>query len=506
MGKSSKQIQLGAVISYMALAVNIAATLVYMPWMVSVIGKANYAMYTLAISFVNMFVMDFGLGSTVSKFISQYRAEGNAEKEEEYMATIAKLYIVLDVMIACVLTVLFFFIDKIYVGLTTGEIETFRLLYLIVASHTVISFPFMPLSGVMYAYEQLIEMKLCEMGQKLFSIGLVVLALMYKADVVFVVLANVISALCTLFVKCIIVKKGTKVRIRLSAANMAMVKQVAGFTVWVAIQAVAQRCVFSLAPTILGVVATSEDIALFAPASSIESYFASVAAAVNGFFIMRVTKYLISDEKEKLFQLMLKVGRFQVILLGMIFVVFLCVGDNFMCAWMGVDFRLAAPCAALIMIPDILIFSEQVANTAAIADNLVKYQALGYIIMAVVCVGLSFPLSAVYGVIGAAIAIAAAYAALFVYNNILYSKKLGINMWKFLKECYGRLIIPVCAVGIIGHAVCNRLIGIEGWAGVVVKGAVVGVMYIAVVALVITSEERNMILGLFRKRKGTGHD
>ena len=58
MEQSSKQIKWGAVISYAALAINIAATLFYMPWMVSVIGKANYAMYTLANSFVNIFVMD----------------------------------------------------------------------------------------------------------------------------------------------------------------------------------------------------------------------------------------------------------------------------------------------------------------------------------------------------------------------------------------------------------------------------------------------------------------
>ena len=50
MDNSTKQIRIGAVISYVALAVNIAATLLYMPWMVSVIGKANYAMYTLAYS------------------------------------------------------------------------------------------------------------------------------------------------------------------------------------------------------------------------------------------------------------------------------------------------------------------------------------------------------------------------------------------------------------------------------------------------------------------------
>ena len=154
MEKSTKQIKLGAIISYLALTLNIAATLLYMPWMVSVIGESNYAMYTLANSFINIFVIDFGLSSAVSKFIAQYRAEGNREKEIQFISTVIKVYIVLDIAILTILTILYFFIGTIYRGLTADEIRTFKYLYIIVASYAVVSFPFMPLSGIMYAYER----------------------------------------------------------------------------------------------------------------------------------------------------------------------------------------------------------------------------------------------------------------------------------------------------------------------------------------------------------------
>ncbi len=501
MDNSTKQIRIGAVISYVALAVNIAATLLYMPWMVSVIGKANYAMYTLAYSFVNIFVMDFGLSNSVSKFIAQYRAEGSVQKENEFMATVSKVYLILDAVMAAILLVLFFFIDVIYTGLTAEEIRTFRSLYLIVASYAVVSFPFMPLSGVMYAYEKVIETKLCEMFQKLFTIVLVIAALLYQADVKFVMLANVFSALIALAAKFYIVKRGTHIRLKLSLANLAMFREVAGFTVWIAVQILAQRCIFTLAPNILGIVATSGDIAVFSPANSIESYFVSLAMAINGFFIMRITKYIVSDEKEQLYQLLLKVGRFQVLLLGMVYVVFVCVGDTFMCAWMGVDFRISWPCAALIMLPDILIYSEQVADTAAVASNLVKYQALGNVIMAVVCVLLSFPLSSVFGAIGASAAIAVSYVVLFVYNNILYSRKVGLAMGRFLKECYGKLILPVLAAGAAGFFLCNKLILIEGWTGVIIKACVASAVYVLVMFSFLNRQEKEMIIGLLKRNR-----
>lgn len=501
MEKTSKQIKVGALISYGTLAVNIAATILYMPWMVSVIGKANYAMYTLANSFVSIFVMDFGLSSSVSKFIAEYRAGKNIQKETEFISTISKAYLVLDIIIAFVLMVLFFFIDKIYTGLTPDEIETFRQLYLIVASYAVISFPFMPLSGIMYAYEKLIETKLCEMLQKLFSIVLVVLALLYRADVRLVVLANMLSALMAMAVKYCIVRRSTNIRIKFSAANLAMFRKVASFTVWIAIQALAQRCIFNLAPSILGIVAASEDIAVFSPASSIESYFASVAAAINGFFIMRVTKYMIADENDRLYHLLLKVGRFQVLLLGLIYIVFICVGDDFMIAWMGADFRMAWPCAALIMIPDILIFSEQVANTAAIANNLVKQQALGYLFMAAICVLCCFPLSHMFGAVGAAAAIAIAYSALFIYNNILYTRRMKLDMWKFLKECYGSVIIPMVFAGASAFFICSRLITAGGWFGVVVKGAVSFILYVPTALAAMTKQEKQIVSSFFKGKR-----
>lgn len=501
MNQTSKQIKIGAVISYLALAINILATLLYMPWMVSVIGKSNYALYTLAYSFINIFLMDFGLSTSVSKFVAQYRAEGKPEKEKEFLATVSKAYIILDAIILIVFVIMFFFLDSIYTGLTASEIETFRWLYLIVASYAIVSFPFMPISGVMYAYERLIELKICELFQKIFSIVLVVIALLFKANVIVVVLANVVSALIALAMKCIIIKKKTMICIDFSAANLETLKQIISFTIWIAIQALAQRCIFTLAPTILGIVATSTDIAVFAPASSIESYFATIAMAVQGLFIMKITEYVVSDQQEKLYQLTLKVGHFQVLLLGMIFTVFICVGEEFMCEWMGGDFRIAYPCAVLLLLPDILIFAEQVANTAATAKNLVKEQSIGYILMAIVCVVCSFPLSKIYGALGASLAIAIAYITLFIYNHILYSKKMGLDMWRFTKECYGNLLVPIVLSCLLGYFICNKIILIGGWTGVIVKGGLVIIIYIVFLFGKLTKEEKNMLEGLFKRLK-----
>ena len=72
---SSKQIKLGALMSYFAIAFNMIAGLIYTPWMISEIGSSNYGLYTLATSLITLFVMDFGMSAAVTRFISKYRAE-----------------------------------------------------------------------------------------------------------------------------------------------------------------------------------------------------------------------------------------------------------------------------------------------------------------------------------------------------------------------------------------------------------------------------------------------
>ena len=51
----TKQIKLGAIISYFAIAFNIIAGLIYTPWMVGQIGKSDYGLYTLANSLIFIF-------------------------------------------------------------------------------------------------------------------------------------------------------------------------------------------------------------------------------------------------------------------------------------------------------------------------------------------------------------------------------------------------------------------------------------------------------------------
>lgn len=501
MSNSSRQIKLGAIISYFALGVNILASLIYLPWMVSMIGKSNYALYTLATSFISLFLLDFGLSSSVSRFVAKYNAEGRQDKVNEVVSTIARLYIIIDLTIFIVLASLFFFIGQIYTGLTEDEIIIFRQLYIIVSINSLISFPFLPLSGILNAYELFVQQKCAELFQKLFSIALIVITLLNGGDVRALVIVNVISGVLTIFLKLFFVYRKTSVRITIHNFSREVFSEVAKFSIWVTVMSLAQRCIFNLAPSILGIVSNSTEIALFAPANALEGYFFAVSAAVNGLFLATISRYVAHNEEEKIYSLMVRVGRYQFLVMGFVFIEFFCIGHDFMISWMGADFVKAWPCALILFLPDVMIFSQQIANTTVIAKNKVKEQAIGYIIMAVCCVGLSFPLSKMIGALGACIAIGIGYSILFVYMNVLYYRDLNINVFGFYKQCYVKLGFPMIVIVVIGYNLCDKFIQIKGWPGLFMKASIIFILFFAVMIFFLDESEKNILKRLINRIK-----
>ena len=91
--------------------------------MIKKIGQNQYGLYTLANSLITLFLVDFGLSSATARYISRYHAAGDKEAVDNFTGVVYKFYGIIDAVIFAVLTVLYFFLPRIYAGLTPQEIE-----------------------------------------------------------------------------------------------------------------------------------------------------------------------------------------------------------------------------------------------------------------------------------------------------------------------------------------------------------------------------------------------
>ena len=496
---SKKQITFGAILSYISIAVNILAGLLYTPWMIRTIGKSDYSLFTLANSLITMFVVDFGLSAATARFVAVYKAEGNQKKINDFLGAVYKLYILVDIVIAIILTVIFFKINSIYVKLSSEEIYRFKVVYIIAAANSLVIFPFVTLNGILTAYEKFIHIKFADLVYRFLVVGLMVLALLNGFGLYAIVTVNAIASISIVIYKLVIIKRQTDIKVNFRYRDKSLLKQIFGFSIWVTVNTLAQRLIFNITPSILGIVASSGAIAVFGIVITIEGYVYIFTSAINGMFMPKISRLdLESDSNEKLTDLLIKVGRFQYFLNGLIASGFFVCGKTFIKLWMGTDYMEAYYGILLVLIPGIFFNSTQIANTLIIVRNKVKYQAVIGVIVGIVNVAVSFVLSRFYGVIGASVSIFIAYSIRVVLYLILDKKVLNLQMNRFFKNCYLKMMPPVIFVCVAG-GIFNLFVSKTSWLIFISEGIAVCLLYVVSSAFIsMSKEERKMAISFVK--------
>ncbi len=496
---SNKQIKLGAVLSYLSIMINILAGLLYTPWMVSQIGKSDYGLYTLANSLISLFLVDFGLSAATSRYVSKYIAEGNKEKVNGFLGMVYKLYLIVDSVIFIALIVVFFCIDIIYVKLTPAELEKFKIIYSIAAIYSVIQFPFVNLNGVLTAHEKFVQQKFADIIHRVLTVGLTIVALSFGMGLYALVAVNAASGLITIIYKLIAINKTTSVKVNFRYKERNLYKSILTFSIWTTVYTLAQRLIFNITPTILGIVANSTAIALFGVVTTIEQYSYLITSAINGMFMPKISRiYANNEDGNSILPLMIKVGRFQFALNGLIVVGFSVVGNTFINVWMGKDFSLAYVGIILVILPSLFFNPLQVAHTAMVVKNKVKIQALIAVISGCINIVCSFVLSRFFGVIGACLSIFFASIVKSVLYHIAYYRVLKINIVEFMKKCYLKTF-PALFFTLLTGVLLNLLMNKVGWLYLGIKVIILVIVYaVSLFAVALSKEER---LDLLKKVK-----
>ncbi len=501
MVNEKKQISIGAIISYATIAFNILTGLLYTPWMIREIGDDQYALYTLAISVINIFMLDFGISSAVAKFLSNYYAAGQHNEVNRFMGIVYKLFICLAGIIAVLLFGFYFLIDGIYQNLTPEELVIYKRLFIIVASYSVLCFPFTTNNSVLMANERFIAVKLCGFGQKAVSVLLIVITLVAKMGVYAMVLANALSNVVFVAIKYLCIKKETSLRADFKFWDKSVARQLFDYSVWVTVGNIAGRFIFSIMPTIIAALIGSVEVTIFGLASSLEGYVFSFSEAINGMFMPKISRILgQKSATQKLSDLMGKVGRFHVISIGLIYLGFICVGREFVTLWLGDGYELVYICALILIFPSMIDVPQQIARTALLAKDIVKEQALIYIGMAVANVICSFVLLPLIGVVGAAISICIAYLLRTVAFNVLYHKRLSIDIGAYFKKTYIRWCGVALGTLAVGLAI-GEFIPEVSWIGLFGKAVLIVLVYLLLLwAVGLNKNEHKQILSMIKRR------
>jgi hypothetical protein len=182
---------------------------------------------------------------------------------------------------------------------------------------------------------------------------------------------------------------------------------------------------------------------------------------MGGFFLPKISRiFTAGDSTTKLESLAIKVGKIQMIILGLVEIGFICCGSDFIMAWLKDSTYMPAYWGAiLIMLYQLVYIPELVFYTAMFTNSsFTKHLAIIIIIETIINLSLCFVFSYFYGVLGACFAIFIARTFELILENFFYVKDLKVNIKKFFSKTYLRFIpafVAGLSVGLLLHFYLN---------------------------------------------------
>ncbi len=499
---SSKQIKLGAILSYTNITVNIILGLIYTPWMIHCIGRENYGLYTLATSVIALFVFDFGLSAAVTRFVAKYIAEGNKGKANNVIGLVYRLYFLLDAVLLALLVGIYFFIPQIYQELTPDEVEQFKVVYAIAASYSVVAFPFIPIGGIITAHEKFIQLRLCDLAHKLIKVGLMTGCLVLGYGLYALVIVNAVAGFATILLKLYVIHRYIPQKPNLSYSNKYEFRQIICYSGWTTIIAIAGRLILKLAPSILGIFSGSAAIAILGIAITVDGYTYIFASAISGMFLPKVSR-IVAKEKGNVLPLMIKVGRLQLMVVGAVVVGFACLGHDFIMLWVGDKFEESYLCTLIMVIAMLYTTPHEIANQDVYAQNKVKEMGIIHLGASLLNVALYFILAKPFGPLGIAIAVFISLVVRTALMEVMYYRKLSIDILTFLKESYLKIGGPLIAAYLLYLAFDNFLghrFGELSWVTFIVKAFAFAIIYSTSIFFILNEYEKNLFKNMLVRK------
>ncbi len=489
----TSSIKKGAIISYVAIFLNIAITFFYTPWMIKKIGVSDYGLYSLVYSFISYFILDFGLHQAIQRFIAKYRAEGSKDKVEKMLGITTRVYLIIDAVIFIVLAVFYFFITDVFTGLTAVEVERLKGLYIIAGLFSVLSFVFKPMAGAMMAYEYFVEERTLEMINRVGVVFGVCIALYLGADVFALILINGAFALLTSIIKFIVFKRKSKLNIQWNYFGKNELKGIFSFSVWAFGCGLAQRLRLSLVPSLLGVLSNSSEIAIFAIGMSLEGMVYTLSSAINGLFLPTVSRMVHGNKRDDILNLMVRVGRIQLFIIGIIFSGFFIFGHSFLNLWVGVDFVNVYWVLLLLILSNLVSLTQKIAEDLVYVENRIKETAIRIFACSLLGIIVACVFSPRYGAIGAAVGTAFGLCVYQFVINLFYKKQLGINIKLFFLSCHA-LIIPVLVVVTAIAYYASTFFVIDSWLKLMVGITAYVLVYGMVCHFLLFNQEEKLLI------------
>lgn len=491
------------IVSYITMLLNTLSSIFLTRVLLRIMGDDEYGLYQMVYSVAHyVMILDMGISTVMIRYISEYRAKGDKQGEENVAGIIA----VIAAGAALLITVVCFFIRSkigaIYTSLSTDEIRVSKAVISVITVQFVLTIYWDYVGGAIRANERFVFTSVLDSVSVILSFVLTFSFAKLGMGCVGIAFAN----LLVISFKSVIGSFALFARLDFSAKitkwDRLLLKPIAGLMLATLIQSVVGYVNSYVDKTLLGIYCTKRDVTIYSLAATILTMFNTIPGVISGLFQPKVMGMVVNHSTPaELTDLVIRVGRWQFMIIGAVAGAFTLFGRHFITLWTGRDYAFTVWLIVMIILPPNMVpLIQTVCISILNAYNKRLPRSLILLSMTGINIALSILLIKRYGALGAPAGTAISY---FLGNcislNIYYSKVMGLEIRRMFSSIVRRTWQPlVLSIAACAPFLLNRGRLTAGY--FLLECIVFCIIYVVTVFLYgMNKEEKGMVTALIKR-------
>lgn len=449
---ASTQRKAGVLLSYAYSVAQVLVYLVYVPLLLSGIGRDEYGLYQFVgsaaayiVSISN--ILSFGVG----RFYSKYFAENDQKNMENTLAISKRLYWALSGIGFLLFGVLAVGVQFAYAGsFSQSQLNECSAMLMVLAANTMVTMNNTINSAAITVNERFIFQRALQLAVLVAQPILVVVLIQFFPNALTVTVAVLVLNIANASIQRIYAQSVLKTRYTYHGWDKELAIGLVKFSGAILLVTIADQIFWNADQLIIGYFYDAGAIAIYAVGAQIYKAYMPIGTAVSGVFFPKVSRLWFQyHDMEAIEDLLIKVGRIAAYVLLLVLSGFSVFGRDFIDLWVGPDYWQAYWIALIVMAPFTIDLIQNLWLTLLQVMNKYLFKGIIYSIIAVCNIFLTIWAIGPFGMLGAA---ASTGFSFLIGNGIImnwyYAHVIGIDVGRFWSNIL-RIFFPVVVLAAV---------------------------------------------------------
>ena len=469
----------GTLLSYLYILISNTISLFYTPYMLRVMGKSEYGIYSAANSFISyLSILSFGISGAYIRFNVRARVREDRAEEKRLNGMFLAIFSVLSllvlaggiVMAACAGPL----VKNTY---TSEELLKLRVIIMILTFNMMETFICNVFMMALQAYEEFFFVRTVLLISCVVQPIVNIFLLQRGGRSIAITISAFAVGTVAYLVMFIYARHAIHFEVSFKGFKKKDFTELFVFSGYLFLNSVTNQITFSTDNIILSALRGTNAVAVYNVGANFKEYFLSFSSSISSVFSPQVNKIVAgNDSMSKLDDLFIKIGRIQFMIVSLILIGYLSIGYRFVCIWAGEDYSDSYMIGLLLMLAVFVPSFQNVGIEIQQAMNKHKARSIVYFLVALINIAITIPFSKMWGGIGAALAtMICMWAGTVFFMNWYYAKHIGLDIKRFWKSIFSMLpgmVAPAC----VGFAI-NRFVDIRSYLGVLCAALAITLIY-----------------------------